>query len=84
MADESVRILAHGKMAEALHDGHLSSGNAGGDGQRLLRRTGIIVFAGQQKKRATFGVDPADPIADVAVDLVEIQIALKTPGPPCM
>ena len=51
-----------------------------GDRQRLLRRAGIIIFARQQEQRAAPGVDLRDAAADVAVDLVEIEIALEHAG----
>jgi hypothetical protein len=64
-------------MAEALHDGDLAALNAVGDRERFLRRAGIVVLTGQQEQRAALGIDLADAASDVAVELVEIEIAFE-------
>jgi hypothetical protein len=64
-------------MAEALHDGDLAALNASGDRKRFLRRAGIVVLAGQQEQRAALGIDLADAASDVAVELVETEIAFE-------
>jgi hypothetical protein len=66
-------------MAEALHDGDLAARNASGDRERFLRRAGIVVLTGQQEQRAALGIDLADAASDVAVELVEIEIAFEDP-----
>src|SRR5260370_23912641 len=80
MIEEYLRIFAHREVAEPLHDGDLAARNAAGDGKRFLRGAGIVVLAGQQKQRAAFGVDLRDPAANVAVDLVEIEVAFENAG----
>src|SRR3984893_5444846 len=64
-------------MPEALHDGDFAPPDAAGHAERFLRGAGIVVFAGQQKQRAAAGVDLRDTASDVAVELVEIQIAFE-------
>src|SRR3979411_2949793 len=64
-------------MTEALHDGDFAAGNAVRNAKRFLRRAGIVVFAGQQKQRAAARVDLGNATPDVAVELVEIQIAFE-------
>src|SRR5262247_1331650 len=76
VADEPLRILAHGKMPEPLHDDGLGAG-AARHVERTFGRARIIVFAGEQEQRAAFCVDQIDAVADVAVDLVEIEVALE-------
>ena len=52
-------------------------GMLSGDIQRFLRRAGIIVLAGQQKQRTTARIDLGNAAPDIAVELVEIQIAFE-------
>src|SRR5438132_5305482 len=77
---ERLRVLAHREMAEAFHDRRLAAGDAARDRHRLLRRAGIIVFAREQEQQAAPGVDLSHPAADVAVDLVEIELAFEPAG----
>ena len=67
-------------MPETLHDGDFAAGNAVGDRQRFLGRAGIVVFAGQQIRRTFARIDLGDAGPDVAVELVEIQIAFENAG----
>src|SRR4030088_2255416 len=64
-------------MTEALHDGGFAAGNAVRNAKRFVRCAGIVVFAGQQKQRAAARVDLGNATPDVAVELVEIQIAFE-------
>ena len=48
--------------------------------ERALGGAGIVVFAGEQIKRAALDVDLADAAADVAVDGVEMQVAFEHAG----
>src|SRR5260370_39189563 len=77
-------IFAHRKMAEPFHDGDSGTADRGSRPHRVFRRAGKIIFAGEQIKRTDAYIDLVNPPAQVAIDPVEIQIALKTPGPPCM
>ena len=60
---EGVRVLAHGEMAHALHDGEPGTFDAGGRRGTCLGRAGIIVFAGQHVDGAPLGVDVREAIA---------------------
>src|SRR6201999_4351104 len=71
------RVLAHREMPKLFHDGDLAAWNTARRPQRVLRRAGEIIFAGEQIERTDLGVDLLDPSAQVAVDAVEIQIALE-------
>src|SRR4051812_45811658 len=77
--DEPGRVLAHRKMPEALHDRRFRAG-ALRHVERGLGGAGIIIFAGQEIKRRGAAVDLVDPAADVAIDLVEMQVALEHAG----
>src|SRR5262245_61710365 len=79
-ASELSWILAHGEMPELRHDRDVRARNGGSSAQRILRRAGEVVFAGQQIERAGTGVDGTDLGAKVAVDAVEIEIALEHAG----
>src|SRR5581483_790007 len=73
--EECARVLAHRKMTEAFHDGHLGAWNSLGGRLRVAWRGGVVVFAGQQVQRAKARIDSADAAADVALHLVEVQVA---------
>src|SRR6516162_11805520 len=81
VVEKHLRVLAHWKMAEALHDGDVAAPDDPGHGKSLLRRAGVIVFARKKKQRAAARVDPADAASDVAIDLVEIKITLEHAWP---
>src|ERR1700738_4850973 len=70
-------IFAHRKMAEPFHDGDAGAWNGSSRPHRVFRRAGKIIFAGKQIKRTDTGIDLVDPAAQVAIDPVEIQIALE-------
>ena len=66
-------------MTQILHDRRLRAG-AARDFERALGGAGIIVFAGEQIERAAPRVDVVELVGDVAVDHVEIEIALEHAG----
>src|SRR5262245_19840823 len=73
--DELRRVLAHREVAEALHDDRLRT-RALRDSKRAFAGAGVVVFAGEQIEVGLAAVDLVDLGADVAVDLVEMQVAL--------
>src|SRR5580692_5205581 len=70
-------VLAHRKMTELLHDGDAGALDRCSRPQRIVRRAGEIVLAGQQIERTGAGVDPLNAAAQVAIDPVEVKIALE-------
>src|SRR5882724_2051039 len=74
-------VLAHRKMTELLHDGDAGAVDRGGRPHRVFRRAGKIIFTGEQIKRTHTGIDVLDPAAQIAIDPVEIQIALEDARP---
>ena len=54
------RVFAHREVAEVPHDRDLGAGHRARDRQRVLRRAGIIVLAGQQVERAGRRVDAVE------------------------
>ena len=58
-------VLDHGEMPHALHDGHARTGNARRDLFGHLRRTRVVVFAGEQRNLAAVGVDALDETVDL-------------------
>ena len=80
MPEEGVRVLAHREVAEALHDRDLRAADARRGGLGVLRRCGVVVLAGEHVERAHGGVDRTDPLAEVAVDLVEVEVAGEDAG----
>ena len=50
----------------------------------VFGRAGEIILAGEQIERTYFSIDLPDPAAQIAVDAVEIEIALEDAGPPCL
>ena len=74
--DEFFRVLAHREMAETFHDCG-GRARALGDVERCLGCAGIVIFAGQQEQRTAFDVDLVEPVANVAVECVEIEVALE-------
>src|SRR5678815_5096363 len=62
-------------MPEAFHHRELRSLDARRHRLGVARRGRIVVLAGEEIERAERGVDLADAAADVALDLVEVEIA---------
>src|SRR5258706_13736240 len=81
IVDEGLRVLAHWKVAQALHDGHFRTRNAVRGSLRIARRGRVVVLAGEQVERAEPGIDGADAVAYVALDLVEVQVSSEDAGP---
>src|SRR4051812_728841 len=67
-------------MAEILHDHGLRAG-ATRDLEGALGGAGIIVLASEQIERAAARVDLVELARDVAIDHVEVQVALEHAGP---
>src|SRR5882672_6543752 len=80
VAAKLIGIFAHRKMTELLHDGDTGAGDRGGGPLGIFRRAGEIILAGEQKQRTYFSINPPDPATQVAVDPVEIEVALEDAG----
>jgi hypothetical protein len=75
IAEKSFRILAHWKMAETLHDRHVSAGIVIGNPKRLFRHARIVVFARQQENNGQRLVSISARRPRIApLDPVEIKI----------
>src|ERR1700704_7082854 len=70
-------VLAHRKMTELLHDGDAGARNRRGRPPGIFRRAREIILAGEQIQRTDLGIDGLDPAAQIAVDAIEVQIALE-------
>src|ERR1700730_4934660 len=81
VATELRRIFAHREMPELLHNDDFGTVDSSCRAHRILGRAGEIILAGQQEQRAPAGVDRGNPPAQIAVNPVEIQIALEDAGP---
>src|ERR1700689_4628377 len=68
-------------MTELLHDGDMSALDGSPRTDRIPRRAGKIVFPGKQIKRTGGRVDPFDAAAQVAIDPIEVKIALEHAWP---
>src|SRR5262249_1316236 len=68
-------------MPQALHDRELRAGDCAGNSFAHRWRTGILVFAGEQRDLATTGVHASNGCAPVTVVAVEIDVALVYAGP---
>src|SRR3981081_1786411 len=64
-------------MTELFHDGDAGVRNRGGGPLGIFRRAGEIILAREQIKRTYPGIDRLDPAAQVAIDAIEVQIALE-------
>src|SRR5262245_37103826 len=73
---ESGIVLDHRKMAHALHDGKARPGDGRGHRLAHLRRTGIIVFASEQRHFAAVCIDALDVVTTIPVYAVEVDVAL--------
>ena len=67
-------------MAEPLHDRDMGAPDRGRRALGIFRRAGEIIFAGEQKQRQTLVSIVLDPAAQIAVDPIEIKIALEDAG----
>src|SRR3954452_5625502 len=74
---ELLGIFTHREVTELLHDHDLGACDACRGPQRIGRLAREIVFAGQQEQRAPAGVDRGDASTQIAVDPIEIEIALE-------
>src|SRR3989337_28046 len=70
-------VLAHREMADLLHDRHARARNLLRGAERVFRRAGEVVFAGEKIERAPGGVDLADAVAEVTIGAVEEEVALE-------
>src|SRR5436309_1865559 len=80
IATKLFRIFAHRKMTKFLHDDNFGAFDAPCRTQRIGWRTGKIILAGQEEKRALAGVDRRNAPAQIAVDAIKIQIPLEDAG----
>ena len=64
-------------MAELFHDRDAGAIDGGGGPFCVFRRAGKIILTDEQIQRAYFSIDLLDPPAQIAIDPVEIEVALE-------
>src|SRR5215211_1627134 len=77
VATELCWVLTHGEVPELLHHRDPGAGNRLRGPERILRRAGEIVLAGEQVQRTRACVDRPHLRAQIAFHPVEIQVTLE-------